>query len=61
MSRPSTPRWAVEELEVPEIHDSDDLGELVRKLSLCVPPYSCSTLHFNGVGSWGYAYPLYCL
>lgn len=44
MSVPPTPHWPAEELELPEIQDSDDLGELVRKLSLCVAPYGCPTL-----------------
>ncbi|KAF1964575.1 hypothetical protein BU23DRAFT_594080 [Bimuria novae-zelandiae CBS 107.79] len=36
MSLPPTPRWPAEEPEVPEINGSDDLGELVRKLSFYI-------------------------
>ncbi|KAJ4352456.1 uncharacterized protein N0V89_007804 [Didymosphaeria variabile] len=38
MSWPATPQWAAEhpELEIPEIDESDDLGELVRKLSFYI-------------------------
>ncbi|KAL1597967.1 hypothetical protein SLS60_008455 [Paraconiothyrium brasiliense] len=38
MSLPATPRWPAEhlQLEIPEIDENDDLGELVRKLSFYI-------------------------
>lgn len=49
MSLPGTPRWRAEppELELPDIHENDNLGELVRKLSLCVALHSCSMLYYS--------------
>jgi hypothetical protein len=50
MSPLSMPRWAAEhsDMEVPQIDKNDDLGELVRKLSLCVTQHTCSVLHSDG-------------
>lgn len=33
-SLPSTPRWPVEHPEIPDLSDTEEFGELVRKLSL---------------------------
>jgi hypothetical protein len=56
MSPPSMPRCTVEhsDIEVPQIDTNDDLGELVRKLSLCVTQHSCSMLCSDGEAARDY-------
>lgn len=50
MSALPTPQWAAgsSNIEVPQINEDDDLGDLVRKISLCVTRNSCSALLLDG-------------